>query len=161
MRGYRNGCKAAIGTPEKHSFPSPPPVGRKGPGNSDGVNGCFWELSARFCYLCFGPVLYGASFRPEYCRTDNGFGAKFKTIGLERCLAGSPHSSSAQWVVQHVIPAESKTIPAESDLILTTQVDRLKPEHLSRYSYTQKKNLFLILAPQVLPFTCVRRARTS
>ena len=92
MRGYRNGCKAAIGTPEKRAFPCPPPVGRKGLGNSGGLNGLFifGELSARFCSLCFGPVLYGASFRPEYCRTDNGFGAKFKTIGLERCLVGGP-----------------------------------------------------------------------
>ena len=35
--GVRNGCKASIDSPEKRSFPAPPPVERKGPGNSDGV----------------------------------------------------------------------------------------------------------------------------
>jgi hypothetical protein len=53
-------------------------------------------------------------------------GVKFRTIGLERCLVGTPHSSSAQWVVQEDIPAESKTILDESGLILATQVDGLK-----------------------------------
>lgn len=53
-------------------------------------------------------------------------GVKLKTMGLERCLAGTPHSSSAQWVGQEDILVESKTILAESDLILTTQVDGLK-----------------------------------
>jgi hypothetical protein len=48
-------------------------------------------------------------------------GVKFKTIGLERCLAGAPHSSPAQWEGQEDILAESETILAESDLILTTQ----------------------------------------
>jgi hypothetical protein len=46
---------------------------------------------------------------------------KFKTRGLERCLAGSHHSSSAQPVVQEVILAESKTILSESDLSLFTE----------------------------------------
>ena len=41
MRGYRNACKAAIGTPEMRSFPAPPPVGSKSPGNSGGVYGLF------------------------------------------------------------------------------------------------------------------------
>jgi hypothetical protein len=55
-----------------------------------------------------------------------GIGAKSQTLGLERCLAGAHHSSSAQWVVKQDNLAESKPILAESDLILTTQVDRLK-----------------------------------
>ena len=43
---------------------------------------------------------------------------KFKTIGLERHLAGANHSSSAQSVVQQGILSASKTILPESDLIL-------------------------------------------
>jgi hypothetical protein len=47
---------------------------------------------------------------------------KFKTMGLERFLADAHHSSFAQWVVQHDILPESKTILAESDLILRTRI---------------------------------------
>jgi len=51
-------------------------------------------------------------------------------MGLERCLADAHQSSSAQWVVQHDILSESKTILAESDLILRTRIFFWSRPHL-------------------------------
>ncbi len=45
---------------------------------------------------------------------------KFKTMGLEWCLSDAHHSAYGQWQANWIILAESKTILAESDLILRT-----------------------------------------
>ena len=73
----------------------------------------------------WGYKLDRASCRPECCRADEGLvknSNRLEPIGLERYLAGAPHSFSAQWVVQPGILAASKTILAESDLILLCRI---------------------------------------
>ena len=90
----------------------------------------FWESSAQFCSLCCGSGLHICTYLSNLYAGGlsrwHGIGEKFKTIGLERCLAGARHSSSAQWLVQQGILSASKVILDESELILTAQVDWLK-----------------------------------
>ena len=65
----------------------------------------------------------GASFRPECCVPTRDC----RNIQNDRTgdtLAGAHHSSSAQWMVQHEILAESKRILAEPDLILLRRIPR-------------------------------------